>query len=843
MVNMDASGLSDTTINNMSDSLYTKTHDGTVTQTLQGPDPRFGMMAPVTKQMTVTTPGKTTSVTQETRSIAQMNGTQIAQLTDNVSVNGNTYQTLYDATKHLFTSTSPTGRQSFTFIDTLGKVIKDSIPGIVPVNYFYDGRGRLTSVAQGTRTSYFTYDSLGRISLAKDPIGHTSGFAYDSVGRVTTQVLPDGNVITFTYDANGNLITLTPPGRPDHIFDYNVNDLTTRYTPPPVGDSLDTANSELRTTNYFYDLDKRLTTTTIPDGRTITITYDTAGCGCGGSADRIHSIAFDRGTQTFAYDTKGNLAQTISPTGDTLLYGYDGSLPTSVAWKGTVNGNVSVKYDNSFRVTSQILNGVDTVKFKYDNDGLLTNVGAMSLAYNLQNGLLTGMTLGNVTTSQSYSSYGELAGYTANYGSSSIFQTSYVRDSLGRITTLTETELGVSKSMQYGYDSVGRLVKVWRNDTLVSQYSYDANGNRIAHITPTSIDSGTYDAQDRMLIYGNAQYFYTRNGDLQTKIAGTDTTSYTYDALGNLITVVLPTGDRIDYIVDGQNRRIAKKLNGQIVERWIYSGQLSPVAELDSAGNIVARFVGSYMVKGGNVYRLITDHLGSIRLVVDGNSGVVVQRVDYDEFGNAVYDSNPGFQPFGFAGGLYDNDTKLVRFGARDYDASVGRWTKKDPIGFGGGLDFYAYVLNNPINYWDPEGIDIWIEGPSPGEPTGHLSINVGDPNGFYLSYSFGINHDGFFMGEVYLDTKHGGTIDPNYYLKTDEWGWEDFIASVYLSSLLGEKARYIPWSRTCRTFSREQFNYLKNLGLGTPATPPKRASCPNNPSSDVPFPWSTTMK
>ncbi|MFZ1082855.1 MAG: hypothetical protein WAO19_13130, partial [Candidatus Kryptoniota bacterium] len=67
-------------------------------------------------------------------------------------------------------------------------------------------------------------------------------------------------------------------------------------------------------------------------------------------------------------------------------------------------------------------------------------------------------------------------------------------------------------------------------------------------------------------------------------------------------------GDVIQYVIDGQDRRIAKKLNGQVVERWIYSGQLSPIAELDSAGNIIAQFVGGYMIKGGNTYRLITDH-------------------------------------------------------------------------------------------------------------------------------------------------------------------------------------------------------------------------------------------
>jgi RHS repeat-associated protein len=78
--------------------------------------------------------------------------------------------------------------------------------------------------------------------------------------------------------------------------------------------------------------------------------------------------------------------------------------------------------------------------------------------------------------------------------------------------------------------------------------------------------------------------------------------------------------------------------------------------------------------KGGVTYRLITDQVGSVRLVMNTSTGAVAERVDYDEFGNVLADSAPGTQPFGFAGGLYDRDTGLVRFGARDYDPSTGRW-------------------------------------------------------------------------------------------------------------------------------------------------------------------------
>jgi len=86
-------------------------------------------------------------------------------------------------------------------------------------------------------------------------------------------------------------------------------------------------------------------------------------------------------------------------------------------------------------------------------------------------------------------------------------------------------------------------------------------------------------------------------------------------------------------------------------------------------------------------------------------TGTVAQRIDYDEFGRVLNDTNPGFQPFGFAGGLYDPDVGLVRFGARDYDAETGRWTGKDRMGFYGGYaNLYVYIGNDPVNLNDPRG-------------------------------------------------------------------------------------------------------------------------------------------
>ena len=84
----------------------------------------------------------------------------------------------------------------------------------------------------------------------------------------------------------------------------------------------------------------------------------------------------------------------------------------------------------------------------------------------------------------------------------------------------------------------------------------------------------------------------------------------------------------------------------------------------------------------------------------------MVKEITYDSYGNIISDTNPNFKvPFGFAGGLYDSDTKLVHFGYREYDPAIGRWLSKDPLLFGGGdSNLYGYVLGDPVNLVDPWG-------------------------------------------------------------------------------------------------------------------------------------------
>jgi len=111
------------------------------------------------------------------------------------------------------------------------------------------------------------------------------------------------------------------------------------------------------------------------------------------------------------------------------------------------------------------------------------------------------------------------------------------------------------------------------------------------------------------------------------------------------------------------------------------------------------------VVTSAATYRLVKDGRGSVRQIVDVATGAVMEDINYDSWGRVLSDTNPGFQAFGFAGGLYEPETGLVRFGRRDYDAEIGRWTSKDPLGLDGGLNTYVYVGGDPVNRTDPSGL------------------------------------------------------------------------------------------------------------------------------------------
>ncbi len=705
--------------------------DGTQTAQTVEPDPRFGKSAAVIKNSSITMPSGLKLDGTATRNVTltdPANPFTLSELTDTVSINGRTYSSTYNGASRSLQVKTPTGRIGQMTIDPQGRVVNQTMPELNPTAYTYDAKGQLSTVAQGERTLQFNYGSAGYLERVTDPLGRTASYAYDVAGRVTKQTLPDGREIAYTYDANGNLTSLTPPGRSGHLFSYTAGDQTAKYEPPLVAGTGNTL--------YEYNLDKALTKITRPDGQMLNFSYDA-------SKGRLTDLTLPTGKISYAYDaTTGKLTGITAPDGGTLAYTYNGALLTKTAWTGVIAGNVDRSYDNDFRVTSLSVNGANPVAYQYDADSLLTKAGDLTLTRNTQNGLLTATTLGSLTDAYSYDGFAAVTAYEAKYGASNLLRFEYDHDKLGRITQKRQLQGGVTHAFDYGYDTAGRLIEVKLDGVVTVSYGYDTNGNR-THLNGAEV--AHYDNQDRLLDYQGATYQYTANGELQQKTVAGQMTQYGYDVLGNLRKVNFPNSTVIDYLIDGQNRRIGKKRNGSLEQAFLYQGQLQPIAELDGTGAIVSRFiyatginVPDYMVKGGVTYRIIKDHLGSPRLVVDVATNTVAQQMDYDAFGNVTLDSNPGFQPFGFAGGLYDRDTKLVRFGARDYEAETGRWTVKDPIGFGGGFNFYNYVINDPINLND--SIGLWSLGISGyAIAGGGISVSYTSEDGLSIGYEVGI--------------------------------------------------------------------------------------------------------
>ena len=544
--------------------------DGSTTSMQKGADPRFGALSPTIAQATLSTPSGLTMTAGTTREAELADKNDVfshTKLTNTTTVNGKTTTTEFITADRTWTTTSPEGRQATVIQNEKGRPITYQIPSLEDVNMTYDDRGRLTTISQGQGTDqrtttmayYETGDQKGRLATITDALSRTMSYNYNQAGRVTRQTLPDGREVNYEYDQMGNLVSITPPGKTAHIFDYTAMDQTSQYTPPTV------PGVDQPATYYYYNKDKQLTKVTRPDGKEALLDYNQ-------DSGKLETLVIPRGTYTYTYQADGDkkLESITAPDGGQISYTYNGPLTTGVTWSGTISGEVTQTFNNDFQLESQTVNGDNTVNFGYDQDGLLTQVGDLTLTRDQNNGMLIGTTINTLTTEYTYNDFGEMIGYQANNGSEELFSSTYTRDKLGRIETKTETILGTTTSRTYVYDQAGRLEQVKEGETVLEEYSYDTNGNRTSVTKNGQTVSATYDEQDRMMTYGDATFTYTDNGELSTKTDSEGTTVYNYDLMGNLTYVQLSDGTEIEYIIDGQNRRIGKKVNGTLLQGFIY---------------------------------------------------------------------------------------------------------------------------------------------------------------------------------------------------------------------------------------------------------------------------------
>jgi len=412
---------------------------------------------------------------------------------------------------------------------------------------------------------------------------------------------------------------------------------------------------------------------------------------------RFTTYTYDAvGRLTYIYDSiSGPIEYVYSDTG---CYAGCGGVTDKVIQEITPLGSISYEYDLLGRRTRMQVAGQPAVNYEYDSAGRLTRIST---------------NIGGLGTLN--------------------FEFSY--DALGRRTSLTYPN-GVTTT--YTYDSASRLLNLEHLSPLNQilekiSYLYDRDGNRIAmdrlNVTPklpTPFVSATYNEANQMLTFqpeGDTEWqmSYDENGNLTSITNSCGTTTYTWDARNRLVAIegfdedCNPLSASFKY--DALGRRIEKTINGRTIQ-YLYDG-LDIIQEIED-GMVRVNYIRTLNIdeplaritSDGTIRYYHADALGSIIALTD-DFGQVRTQYNYSPFGETELIGEPSDNPFQYTGRENDG-TGLYYYRARYYSPKLKRFISEDPIRFDGGINFYVYTNNAPVNFIDPLGLT--SIGPSPKE-------------------------------------------------------------------------------------------------------------------------------
>ncbi len=682
-----------------------------------------------------------------------------------------TWTYTYNAWGQVLTATDPAANVTTNSYDANGNLLSTSQSGIT-TSFAYDVKGQLTSVTDPRNNSTtFTYTPAGLLATVTDALTNTTTYGYDARGNRTSATDALNNTTSFAYNVMNRLTQVSYPNQSTTAFGYDyrgrrasVTDANTRTTTYAYDDAdrlISVTDAASNLTAYAYDTENNLTSITDALGRVTSFAYDAQG--------RVTSTTFPSTLQeTYAYDALGNLLSKTDRKGQTLSYTYDAlnrltrkQYPDATGVDYTYDnlsrltravdptGTYDFTYDNLGRLTGTtttytfLPSRTFTVSYGYDNAGNRTSMtdpeaGVTNYTYDALNRLTslsnfqsqqftfsydglsrrTQMARPNgVNTAYTYDNLSRLLSVLHQVGGNTLDGATYTVDAVGNRTAKTNHLSSVTDS--YTYDAIYQLTQVAQGATTAESYTYDLVGNRLSSL---GVSPYTYNSSNHLTSTPATTFAYDNNGNTITKTAA-GTTTYSWDFENRLVSTTLPGSQISDFKYDPFGRRI-QKVSPTGTTIYVYDGA-NISEEVDASGAVLARYTHGLgideplaMLRAGVSSYYEANGLGSITSLTD-SAGAMAVSYTYDSFGNLTSSTGSIVNPFRYTGREFDSETGLYYYRARYYDVSAGRFLSEDPISFWAGINFYPYVLNNPVNLVDPYGLE-----------SGNLNNLVPGPNG-----------------------------------------------------------------------------------------------------------------
>jgi RHS repeat-associated protein len=654
------------------------THGNLLTVTT--PAPNSNTAGSVT-QFVYNSLGEMTQITDPRGRLTKIAYTSVGLISTITDAQNNITTYAYDTEGDRTSVTDAMNNQTTFAYDSGSRLLTITYPGNVTTTFTYDYRGRRTSVTDqnGKKTTY-AYDDADRLTSVTDPNNHLTTYTYDTENNLRSIEDANNNTTSFGYDAYGRVIQTTFPSTHYEQYGYDAaNNLTSK------------TDRNGQTIGYVYDDLSRMTQKNYPNSTNVEYVYDLVG--------KLQQVTDPTGTYGFAYDNMGRLV------GTTTQYTFVTGTYTN-AYTYDANSNRASMTDPQGGVTSYAYDTLNRLSTLTPPSAFTS--GSFGFAYDALN-RRTQMTRPNgVTTNYTYNNLSQLLSVLHQVGTSTIDGATYTVDPAGNRTAKTDNYANVTSS--YTYDPLYELTQVTQATNTTESYSYDPVGNRVSSlgVSPYSVNTS-----NELTSTPSATYTYDNNGNTLTKVTSAGTTTYSWDFENRLTSVTLPgTGGTLAFKYDGVGRRVQKVFtqgSTTTTTNYLYDG-INAVADVDQNGNALARYAETQQVdeplaelRSGTSSYYSQDGLGSITSLTT-SAGALGNAYRYDSFGNVTASSGSIANRFQYTAREFDSETSLYYYRARYSDPQSGRFISEDPMEFAGGINFYPYALNTPVNLRDPSG-------------------------------------------------------------------------------------------------------------------------------------------